>query len=63
MKEVLSIICFILAHANTAIAQVTVSRSELVGTKWVTSEDYESHSSLDYATDLVFTKDAIVVLQ
>ena len=60
MKEVLSIICFILAHANTAIAQVTVSRSELVGTKWVTSEDYESHSSLDYASDVVFTKDAVV---
>ena len=61
MKEVLSIICFILAHANTAIAQVTVSRSELVGTKWVTSEDYESYSSLDYASDCVFTKDAVVV--
>ena len=61
MKKILSILCIILVCANTAIAQVTVSRSELVGTKWVTSEDYESHSSLDYATDLVFTKDAIVV--
>ena len=61
MKKVLSTLCIILACANTAIAQVTVSRSELVGTKWVTSEVYESHSSLDYATDFVFTKDAVVV--
>ena len=61
MKKILFIFCVILACANTAIAQVTVSRSDLVGTKWVTSEDYESHSSLDYASDLVFTKDAIVV--
>ena len=60
MKKILSILCIILVCANTAIAQVTVSRSELVGTKWVTSEDYESHSSLDYASDFVFTKDAIV---
>ena len=61
MKKILSILCIILACATTAIAQVTVSRSDLVGTKWVTSEDYESHSSLDYASDFVFTKDAIVV--
>ena len=60
MKKILSFFCVILVYSNTA-AQVTISRSELVGTKWVTSEDYESHSSLDYATDLVFTKDAIVV--
>ena len=60
MKKVLSTLCIILACANTAIAQVTVSRSELVGTKWVTSEDYESHSSLDYTSDFIFTKDAIV---
>ena len=49
-----------MACATTAIAQVTVSRSDLVGTKWVTSEDYESHSNLDYTSDFVFTKDAIV---
>ena len=60
MKKILSTLCIILACANTVIAQVTVSRSELVGTKWVTSEVYESHSCLDYATDLVFTKDAVV---
>ena len=60
MKKILSTLCIILACANTVIAQVTVSRSELVGTKWVTSEAYESHSCLDYATDLVFTKDAVV---
>ena len=60
MKKILSILCIMLACATTAIAQVTVSRSELVGTKWVTSEAYESHSSLDYASDFIFTKDAIV---
>ena len=60
MKKILSILCIILACATTAIAQVTVSRSDLVGTKWVTSEDYESHSNLDYTSDFVFTKDAIV---
>ena len=60
MKKILFIFCVILAYANTVVAQVTVSRSDLVGTKWVTSEDYESHSSLDYASDFVFTKDAVV---
>ena len=60
MKKILSILCIILACANTAIAQVTVSRSDLVGTKWVTSEAYENHSNLDYASDVVFTEDAIV---
>ena len=59
MKKILSFFCVILVYSNTA-AQVTISRSELVGTKWVTSEDYESHSSLDYASDVVFTKDAVV---
>ncbi len=60
MKKILSLLCIILACANTVIAQVTVSISDLVGTKWVTSEAYESHSCLDYASDFVFTKDAIV---
>lgn len=60
MKKILSLLYIILACANTAIAQVTISRSDLVGTKWVTSEAYESHSSLVYATDVVFTKDAVV---
>ena len=61
MKKLLSILYIILVCVNTTIAQVTISRSDLVGTKWVTSEAYESHSNLDYATDVVFTKDAIVV--
>ena len=61
MKKILSFFCAMLACANTAIAQVTVSRSELVGTKWVTSEVYESHSNLDYSSDFVFTKNAVVV--
>ena len=60
MKKVLSTLCIILACANTTVAQVTVSISELIGTKWVTSEAYERHSNLDYASDFVFTKDAVV---
>ena len=39
-----------------AIAQVTISRSELVGTKWQPSAVYESHSS-EYSE---FTKDAFI---
>ena len=61
MKKILSLLCIILACANTAVAQVTVSISELVGIKWVTSEAYESHSNLNNASDCVFTKDAVVV--
>ena len=45
-----------LACANTAIAQVTVSRSELVGTKWQLDDDYYNHSSEYYE----FTKKAFI---
>ena len=48
MKKILLTICAILICANTIVAQVTISRSELVGTKWQLSVDYESHSSEYY---------------
>ena len=48
MKKVLLTICTILICANTIVAQVTISRSELVGTKWQISEVYERHESAYY---------------
>ena len=45
-----------LVYANTAVAQVTVSRSDLVGTKWQLSVDYVSQSSEFYE----FTKKAFI---
>ena len=45
-----------LVYANTAVAQVMVSRSELVGTKWQLSVDYVSQSSEFYE----FTKKAFI---
>ena len=40
MKKILSTLYIILACATPAIAQVKVSISELVGTKWQISEVY-----------------------
>ena len=57
MKKLLSIIYVVLACTNTAIAQVTISRSELVGTKWQPYEVYERHG----IADCEFTKDAFIV--
>ena len=57
MKKVLSIICVIFACANTAVAQVTISISELVGTKWQPSEVYEEHG----ITNCEFTKEVFIV--
>lgn len=57
MKKLLSIIYVVLACTNTAIAQVTISRSELVGTKWQPYEVYKEHG----ITDCEFTKDAFIV--
>ena len=56
MKKLLSTLCAVLACANTAIAQVTVSRSDLVGTKWQLSVDYVSQSSEFYE----FTKKTLI---
>ena len=47
MKKVLLTICTILICANTTVAQVTVSKSELVGTKWQIVDDQYGSSS-DY---------------
>ena len=57
MKKVLSIFCALLAYTNTAIAQVTISRSELVGTKWQPAEIY----GCETCSDCEFTKDAFIV--
>ena len=56
MKKVILVLCAVLACANTAVAQVTVSRSELVGTKWQLDGDYYNHSSEYYE----FTKKAFI---
>jgi len=56
MKKVLLTICAILICANTIVAQVTISRSELVGTKWQISEVYERHESAYYE----FTKEKFI---
>ena len=56
MKKVLLIICPILICANITVAQVTVSKSELVGTKWQISEVYERHESAYYE----FTKEKFI---
>lgn len=56
MKKLLSTLCVVLACANTAIAQVMVSRSELVGTKWQVSSVYARHGSAYYE----FTKKAFI---
>ena len=56
MKKVLLTICAILICANTIVAQVTISRSELVGTKWQISTVYERHESAYYE----FTKEEFI---
>ena len=56
MKKVILVLCVIFACANTAIAQVTVSRSDLVGTKWQLDNAYYNHSSEYYE----FTKKAFI---
>ena len=57
MKKVLFTICAILVCANTVFAQVTVSRSELVGTKWQPAEVY----GCETCSDCEFTKEAFIV--
>jgi hypothetical protein len=48
MRKILLTLFIILACATPAIAQVKVSISELVGTKWQISEVYERHESAYY---------------
>ena len=56
MKRILPTLCVMFACATTAVAQVTVSRSELVGTKWkIVSDEYDPSS--DYYE---FTKKTII---
>ena len=56
MKKILLTICILIACANMAFGQVTISTSDLIGTKWQLLEDYESHSSEYYE----FTKSALI---
>jgi len=56
MKKILFTFYVLLACANTAFGQVTISTSDLIGTKWQLLEDYESHSSEYYE----FTKSALI---
>ena len=42
MKKILSIFCMLIACTNMVFGQVTISTSDLVGTKWQLTEDYES---------------------
>jgi hypothetical protein len=48
MKKLFLTVCILLACANMAFGQVTISTSDLIGTKWQLLEDYESHSSEYY---------------
>ena len=48
MKKILLTICILIACANMAFGQVTISTSDLIGTKWQLLENYESHSSAYY---------------
>ena len=56
MKKILLTFYVLMACANMAFGQVTISTSDLIGTKWQLLENYESHSSAYYE----FTKDALI---
>ena len=56
MKKILLTFYVIMACANIALGQVTISTSDLIGTKWQLLEDYECHSSEYYE----FTRDALI---
>lgn len=56
MKKIFSILCIIIVYANTAIAQVTISISELTGTKWQLTDVFNRHSSAYYE----FTRNAFI---
>ena len=56
MKKILLTVCILFACAKMAFGQVTISTSDLIGTKWQLLEDYESHSSEYYE----FTKNALI---
>lgn len=56
MKKILSFFCMLIACTNMAIGQVTISPSELIGTKWQLLKDDGSRSSEYYE----FTKKALI---
>ena len=48
MKHLIFYICMIFACINTAKAQVTISTSDLIGTKWQTPYQYDNQSKWYY---------------
>lgn len=48
MKQLIFIICTLFAFVNTIKAQITVSSSDLVGTKWQLDFQYDENSNVYY---------------
>ena len=48
MKHLIFYICMIFAFVNTTKAQVTLSTSDLIGTKWQLARDYDDNSKVYY---------------
>jgi hypothetical protein len=48
MKQLIFLICALFACINTAKAQVTISTSDLSGTKWQLDEQYDDNSKVYY---------------
>ena len=48
MKQLIFIICTLFAFVNTTKAQITVSSSDLVGTKWQLDFQYDENSKVYY---------------
>lgn len=48
MKKIILILCTILICANNTQAQVVISSSDLIGTKWQTAKQYDDQSKVYY---------------
>ncbi len=48
MKHLISIICVLLGCINITKAQVVISTSDLIGTKWQTTKQYDDQSKVYY---------------
>jgi len=48
MKKIVILFCAIIAFANMVFGQVTISTSDLVGTKWQLTDTGDSHSKSFY---------------
>lgn len=56
MKKIILILCTILICANNTQAQVVISSSDLIGTKWQTAKQYDDQSKVYYE----YTKEAMI---